>query len=143
MPTMKKLERKWMLMPLVMALLVSACSAQNSAANTADQAASRATLLALGTVGLEGTAQAVDAEAAAQLLPLWEVFADLKASSTCRAGRTGGHGGGDRGGDDDGSTGGDRGHGCAGQRDRSRKHNLGRRRPCGWRRAAMPRSRPL
>lgn len=38
--------------------------------------------LAVGTVSLEGTGQAVDAKSAAALLPLWELLQDLDTSGT-------------------------------------------------------------
>lgn len=38
--------------------------------------------LAVGTLNLEGTAQAVDAAQAARLLPLWELLAQLNSSSS-------------------------------------------------------------
>jgi hypothetical protein len=38
--------------------------------------------LALGTIKLEGTAQAVDAETAAKLLPLWQLMVQLHSSSS-------------------------------------------------------------
>ena len=66
---------------LVAAATLSACG--TSVAPTADQATmTQAARLALGTINLEGTDQAVDEELAVQLLPLWQLLGDLSASNT-------------------------------------------------------------
>jgi hypothetical protein len=82
MPTMKPFLKRWTLMPMLMALLLSACSPSTALSAGSATTTERAAQLALGTVRLEGTEQAVDATAAAQLLPLWELLSDLRTSST-------------------------------------------------------------
>ncbi len=53
------------------------CGSQSTAAPSATSAASR---LALGTLDLEGTEEAVDAAQAARLLPLWQLLDELQSS---------------------------------------------------------------
>ena len=65
---------------LALLLLLSACGGANSGAVVDTAVMARAAKLALGTINLEGTVQAVDAEHASQLLPLWELLADMSAS---------------------------------------------------------------
>jgi hypothetical protein len=78
----KHLTQCWLVMAMVISLLLSACTATNDSTSTTAATTQRATELALGTVGLEGTTQAVDAAAAAQLLPMWQLFSDLRNSTT-------------------------------------------------------------
>ena len=70
-----------LLLPVIVAALVlTACTSGNSSTSSsstkADSMAS-AMKLALGTLKLEGTEQAVDSQAAAQLLPLWQLLDEL------------------------------------------------------------------
>jgi hypothetical protein len=64
------------------ALLVSmaACTAADSASLSTSTATTRARKLALGTLRLEGTPQAVDSQSAAQLLPLWQLMDELSTN---------------------------------------------------------------
>ncbi len=73
----------WILGLVVIALLavvVTRAVAAGSSANS--NAASPGIQLAVGTLNLEGTAQAVDASQAATLLPLWELLAQLNSSGS-------------------------------------------------------------
>ena len=70
-------------------LALTACGASNSAAtaavsqtNSAAGGLSGVNLLLLGTLKLEGTAQAVTTSQAAELLPLWQVYQSLSQSDT-------------------------------------------------------------
>jgi hypothetical protein len=77
--------KKIFLISAVVALVLSACASRNSAApNSADGTFTLplASKLAVGTIKLEGTKQAVDAKQAAELLPLWQVMKDLETSDT-------------------------------------------------------------
>jgi hypothetical protein len=75
------------LMPIfmVMALLLGACGEAPSSAATREDTQTRAAQLALGTLSLEGTDQAVNAQQAAELVPMWEILADLSISETAAA----------------------------------------------------------
>ena len=64
------------LMALVALLALSACG------STTSSAATPAMELALGTIRLENTEQAVDAELASQLLPLWQLMEELDSNSS-------------------------------------------------------------
>ncbi len=74
---------------LLLAMLATACSASRSASPaSAPQGEPNAgelpatTQLIIGTIKLEGTAQAVTAEQAAELLPLWQTMQVLSDSDT-------------------------------------------------------------
>jgi hypothetical protein len=71
---------------LAFALFATACGSAgtttgNSSANATDSM-TPALQLALGTLNLEGTDQAIDAEMAAQLLPLWQLLNELNANGS-------------------------------------------------------------
>jgi hypothetical protein len=73
----------------IFALILTACGASNSAAPAtvsqtgfAAGSLSGSTLLLLGTLKLDGTDQAVTAEQAKELLPLWQVYQSLSTSDT-------------------------------------------------------------
>lgn len=71
----------------ILALTLTACgaSATETATSTSEPAAATlpaSTTLLLGTLKLNGTAQDVTAEQAAQLLPLWQVYSGLISSNT-------------------------------------------------------------
>jgi hypothetical protein len=71
---------------LVIGLTLAGCGAgveaSTSAGGIASKQLSDAESLALGTLKLEDTAQAVDAEQAAELLPLWKAVNTLSTSQT-------------------------------------------------------------
>ncbi len=70
---------------LVFALLLSACAAQGSNrgfGSGSTRALSPEAKLAIGTIKLEGTKQAVDPAMAAKLLPLWQVLKQLNSSDS-------------------------------------------------------------
>ena len=71
---------------LVIGLTLAGCGAgveaSTSAGGIASKQLSDAESLALGTLKLEDTAQAVDAEQAAELLPLWKAANTLRTSQT-------------------------------------------------------------
>ncbi len=68
---------------LLLSLLLTACGGQTSdISSPAAESLPAVTELALGTFKLEGTEQAVTAEQAAELLPLWQVYQSLTASDT-------------------------------------------------------------
>ena len=64
----------------VAALSVSTAACGVSSSGSLDSSA-QARQLALGTLRLEGTPQAVDSQTAAQLLPLWRLMDELSTSS--------------------------------------------------------------
>ncbi len=66
---------------ILFTLIAAACSAAKPAAGTANQSLSAETKLIVGTLKLEGTAQAVTTEQASKLLPLWELRKELSANS--------------------------------------------------------------
>ena len=71
----------------ILALTLTACgaSATEAATSTSEPAAATlpaSTTLLLGTLRLNGTAQDVTTEQAAQLLPLWQVYSGLISSDT-------------------------------------------------------------
>jgi hypothetical protein len=83
---MKKLT---IILLTILALTLTACGASNSAApatvfqtGSAAGSLSGSTLLLLGTLKLDGTAQAVTSEQAAELLPLWQVYQSLSTSDS-------------------------------------------------------------
>jgi hypothetical protein len=67
---------------LVISLIASACGSSASSASNSTSVMAQGTKLAQGTIGLENTSLAVDSAMAAQLLPLWQLLADLVSSST-------------------------------------------------------------
>jgi hypothetical protein len=67
---------------LALIFMLSACGGTASSAGVDNATMTQAAKLALGTINLEGTDQAVDAEHASQLLPLWQLFSDLSASTS-------------------------------------------------------------
>jgi hypothetical protein len=67
-------------MALVLAL--TGCASVGSTTNSSDATIVEAAKLALGTINLEGTNQAVNVELASQLLPLWQLMADMSVSTT-------------------------------------------------------------
>ncbi|MGE5251570.1 MAG: hypothetical protein ACM3QS_15315 [Bacteroidota bacterium] len=71
---------------LLLSLVLAGCStAQTGTSPSVDASASvlpTASRLILGTLKLEGTQDAVTAEQAAELLPLWQVYEDLNSSDT-------------------------------------------------------------
>jgi hypothetical protein len=62
-------------------LSMSACTASSSASAGSRAAKFQARRLALGTLRLEGTPEAVDPQSAAQLLPLWQLMDELNTNS--------------------------------------------------------------
>ncbi len=66
---------------LVAMLTLSACGSATSQSATTDAATAQATRLALGTLELENTGQAVSADLAGQLLPLWQLLAELNTNA--------------------------------------------------------------
>jgi hypothetical protein len=74
--------KKCILIPLAMALLLGACSPSTALRAGSATTTERAAQLAQGTLNLEGTDQAVNAEQAQELAPLWEILADLSVSAT-------------------------------------------------------------
>ena len=72
---------------LIFTLTLSACAASGpqtvtGAAANSGAALPQQTQLILGTLNLEGTENAVTAEQAAELLPMWYVLKDISASDT-------------------------------------------------------------
>jgi len=71
---------------LVAALVLTACGSSTNASSTTGSASASdvmtpALQLAVGTLKLEGTDQAIDSQTAAKLLPLWQLLNGLSASS--------------------------------------------------------------
>jgi hypothetical protein len=71
---------------ILLMLTISACGSASTTSPQADSAQPtfsmpEATQLIIGTFKLEGTDNAVTAEQAAQLIPLWQVYKDLSTSS--------------------------------------------------------------
>ena len=67
---------------LLVICVLAACSSTDSAADGASTVMTQAAQLALGTIDLEGTDQAVDGGSASKQLPLWQLLADMSASTT-------------------------------------------------------------
>lgn len=67
---------------LIAPLVLASCASTTLASSDSAGTTTRAAQLALGTIALEGTDDAVDANSAARLLPLWELYADVSTSST-------------------------------------------------------------
>ena len=78
---MKKAFRPAIFVVITLSLL-TACSASSSDATAAVPALAADSELAVGTLKLEGTAQAIDAKEAADLLPLWQLLDELRSSSS-------------------------------------------------------------
>lgn len=83
---MKKLT---LILLTILALTLTACGASDSTevaassqTSSSAQTLSDPTLLLIGTLKLDGAAQAVTAEQAAELLPLWQVYNELINSDT-------------------------------------------------------------
>lgn len=66
----------------IFTILLTGCSSASVAMVSASNGLSGATKLALGTLKLEGTSQAVTAAQAAELLTLWEGYKSLSNSNT-------------------------------------------------------------
>ncbi len=67
---------------MLFTIIATACSTTTkSAANPSSQALSTENKLIIGTIKLDGTAQAVTAEQAAKLLPLWQLRKELSTNS--------------------------------------------------------------
>jgi len=69
---------------IVLAVLLTACgsSATNTPMNATNGEISTATQLVLGSLKLEETEYAITAEQATELLPMWQVYAELLSSDT-------------------------------------------------------------
>ncbi len=84
-PVARRGGKAWLLAFVAIAslLLLTGCgSSASTATATSSSAITPALKLALGTLDLEGTDQAVDAAAAAQLLPLWQLLEQLDTSGS-------------------------------------------------------------
>jgi hypothetical protein len=66
----------------IAAILLSACNGGAAAIVSANSGLSAATRLAVGTLKLEGTDNAVNADEAGELLTLWEAYQSLSSSDT-------------------------------------------------------------
>jgi hypothetical protein len=81
--------KKWMLVPIVISLVLglTACGSMKSTSDAATTvtALSQEGQLLVGTIKLESTALAVNADQAGDLLPLWETLQSLAVSSTAAA----------------------------------------------------------
>jgi hypothetical protein len=84
----RKHMRKIIPLFMLLAAILSACGAlgavigPNSASGASSPTLPLATQLALGTLKLEGTDQAITAKQAADLLPMWQVYGSLITSDT-------------------------------------------------------------
>jgi hypothetical protein len=78
------MKAKIILLTLIMTIPVILLASCNGAATTvsASNDLSTATRMALGTLKLEGTSQAVTADQASELLTLWEAYQSLSTSDT-------------------------------------------------------------
>ena len=83
--------KKTIFLTLILTLLLAACGNSTESTTTADSAAQfdpasqelgLSTQLALGTLKLEGTDQAIAPDQAAELLPLWQVLNSLSGSES-------------------------------------------------------------
>jgi hypothetical protein len=63
-------------------IFLTACGSTSGAASGAGTALTPTQKMALGTLRLEQTAQAIDAPLASQLLPLWQLMAELQSNSS-------------------------------------------------------------
>jgi len=66
---------------MVIAALPLSMAACTASASASLDSSAQARELALGTLRLEGTSQAVDSQSAAQLLPLWQLMDELSTNS--------------------------------------------------------------
>lgn len=66
---------------LAVLLTLSGCGSSTSASSAADTTMTQASKLALGTLRLESTGKAVSADLALQLLPLWQLLAELSTNA--------------------------------------------------------------
>ena len=84
-PRLTKRANAWVL-PMITAIFVlTACTSGSSKASSSTAKADSiapALRLALGTLKLEGTEQAVDSKTAAQLLPLWQLLDELDTNGS-------------------------------------------------------------
>lgn len=79
----------WALVTTVSLLVLTSCGPSSAASTTASSDPMTPALkLALGTLHLEGTEQAVDATTAARLLPLWELLDELSTNSAAAPAET-------------------------------------------------------
>ncbi|MBI5963048.1 MAG: hypothetical protein HY863_06205 [Chloroflexi bacterium] len=79
------MNRKFFLTLTIIALMISACASNSTAAvssTSTDNSLPMQSQLILGTLKLEETANAVTAEQAAELLPMWYVLKELNSSTT-------------------------------------------------------------
>jgi hypothetical protein len=81
--------KKLTILLILLTLTLTACGASNSPAagapfqtNPSAQTLSGPTLLLIGSLKLDGTAQAITPAQAAELLPLWQVYSELANSDT-------------------------------------------------------------
>lgn len=80
---MKRISYLFMLVLFILAVIGTACSqASSNTSGSSAQSLSQASQLLVGTIKLEGTKNAVDAQEAAALLPLWQAYRQLTTSST-------------------------------------------------------------
>jgi len=70
-----------LLVGMVIAALPLSMAACTASASASLDSSAQARELALGTLRLEGTSQAVDSQSAAQLLPLWQLMDELSTNS--------------------------------------------------------------
>ncbi len=66
----------------IASVMLTACGSASAATQSASQGLSTATRLAVGTLKLEGTSNAVTASQASQLLTLWQAYQSLNGSDT-------------------------------------------------------------
>jgi hypothetical protein len=79
--TLASVKRYWLgLTALAVLLTLGACTSASSSA-ASDTMMTQASKLALGTLRLEGTEQPVSADLAAQLLPLWQLLAEMSTNA--------------------------------------------------------------
>jgi hypothetical protein len=79
----EKMKKNLVATLIFFALTVTACGASKSSqTNFTNAALPLASELVIGTFKLEGTANAVTADEAAKLIPLWQVYKDLSASTS-------------------------------------------------------------
>lgn len=66
----------------VLAAILAGCGNKTTATNSEDVEMNTETILLVGTLNLKGTKHEVDAEQAARLLPLWQMYQSLISSDT-------------------------------------------------------------
>src|SRR5512135_1411074 len=71
---------RWLMSCLLPVFVLTACGSGTSSRNSF--VLTPETKLALGTIKLEGTPEAVDAATAAKLLPLWQLLLQLSSSTS-------------------------------------------------------------